>query len=92
MKLRTHARSENMTVDAEIDFSLDAGRDLGRREFKVPVDSDRVRSDIREITDYVVGELEKEFGRKFTVDDFEITNMREVFETIAFEEFLDKTN
>ena len=81
-----------MKIDARVQFiSIDAAKSIGKTYTKIPVDMDYVSANSSEVTEWVRNELEKIFGHSFNNEDFEIVNMKEILEELAYDEFLDKT-
>lgn len=57
----------------------------------VNVDKDYVEDNADSILEYVSNEMYEMFGHSFGYDDFEVTNMQELIEKLAFDEFERKT-
>lgn len=81
-----------MKIDAKITFSKEVADKLDRDWVRVPVDIDYVEATEDSIREWVMNELNEAFNRAFCYEDFEITNMDEIFEEIDFNEFENKTN
>ena len=81
-----------MKIDAKIIFSKEVADKLDRSWIRVPVDIDYVESNEDSIKEWVMNELNEVFNQAFCYEDFEITNMDEIFEEIDFNEFENKTN
>lgn len=79
-----------MKIDAKIEFSDEVANKLDRNFARVPVDIDYVEDNSSSIRTWVCNELEDMFGQAFMNDDFKITNMDELIETIKFDEFENK--
>ena len=84
-----------MKIDAKIKWLIDEP-ELNITVDKIEtvlVDADYCESDVENITQYIENELAEKYGTSFYVgqDDFVITNMDELIEDIAFDEFEDKT-
>lgn len=80
-----------MKIDANIEFSDAKAKELGQFFAQVSVDMDYVPSDAEAVKDWVLHELQSQFIKEFTLDDFTVTNMDEILEELAYDEFVDKT-
>lgn len=81
-----------MKIGASVIFNPDIAEVINAKWVTVNVDMDYVEADENDVTEYVATELEEMYGRSFSTDEFEITNMADILEDIKFDEFLDKTN
>lgn len=83
-----------MTIKANVSFlksfdELDINENTNTR---VSVDSDYVESNESDIAQWVETELEDRYGKSFVYrEDFEIDNLDELIEELAYDEFEDKT-
>lgn len=80
-----------MKIEANVALSDSKSEDYGQTYVKVSVDTDYVEGNHESIIDWVCNELEEMFGGAFCEDDFEVTNIDDIIEDIAFDEFEDKT-
>ncbi len=78
-----------MKIDACVVLSDAKAESCGVDRVKVPVDMDYVESSPFSVKEWVSFELEKMLGGTFTHDDFEIANMEDIVEDLAFDEFKD---
>lgn len=83
-----------MHIDANVSFlkSFD-GLDINENtNTRVSVDSDYVESNEPDIAQWVETELTDKYGKNFIYrEDFEIDNLDEIIEELAYDEFEDKT-
>ena len=83
-----------MHIDANVSFlkSFD-GLDINENtNTRVSVDSDYVESNESDIAQWVETELTDKYGKNFIYrEDFEIDNLDEIIEELAYDEFEDKT-
>lgn len=79
-----------MKLDAHVGFNSSIAKEIGKDSMTVTVDADYVESDESQIKDWIANELEEMFGRAIMLDDFTVTNMDELVEDIAYDEFKDK--
>ena len=77
-----------MKLEAKVSFHKPEGNVYG---CDVNVDKDHVEDNADSILEYVSNELYEMFGHSFDYDDFEVTNMQELIENLAFDEFERKT-
>ena len=80
-----------MKLDAKIEFSDAKAKELGQLFAQVTVDMDYVPSDAEAVKDWVLHELQSQFITGFMFDDFTVTNMDEILEELAYDEFKQKT-
>ena len=81
-----------MKIDAEVELSGPKEKDVGESFVKVPVDSDYVEGDADSVKEWVRNALEEKYGSVFSDEDFTITNLDDIVEDIAFDEFEQKTS
>ena len=81
-----------MKIDAKIEFCDSVAKELGKSFTTVSVDADYVTGNESDIYEWVTNELNDQFGRTFSDEDFIITNLDEIIEEINFDEFNDKVN
>jgi len=77
-----------MKIEAHVDFHKPEGDVYG---CDVDIDEDYIEDNADSILEYVSNELYEMFGHSFDYDDFEVTNMQELIEELAFDEFERKT-
>ena len=77
-----------MKIEANVSFHKPEGNVCG---CDVNIDKDYVEDNADSILEYVSNELYEMFGHSFDYDDFEVTNMQELIEELAFDEFERKT-
>lgn len=77
-----------MKLEANVSFHKPEGTVYG---CDVNIDKDYVEDNADSILEYVSNELYEMFGHSFDYDDFEVTNMQELIEELAFDEFKRKT-
>ena len=81
-----------MKIDADIELSDVKAEVCGMTHVKVPVDADYVDSNEESVNEWVANELEEMFDGSFCPNvDFTVTNMEDIIEDIAFDDFKDKT-
>ena len=76
-----------MKIDAEVELSGLKEKDVGESFVKVPVDIDYVEGDADSVKEWVRNALEEKYGSVFSDEDFTITNLDDIGEEIAFDEF-----
>ena len=81
-----------MKIDAEVELSNSKEKDIGESFVKVPVDIDYVEGDADSVKEWVRNALEEKYGSVFSDEDFTITNLDDIVEDIAFDEFEQKTS
>lgn len=81
-----------MKIDAEVELSGPKEKDVGESFVKVPVDIDYVEGDADSVKEWVRNALEEKYGSVFSDEDFTITNLDDIVEDIAFDEFEQKTS
>jgi len=81
-----------MKIDAEIELSDSKEEDYGESFVKVPVDADYVEGNADSVKEWVRNALEEKYGGAFCDEDFTITNLDNIVEDIAFDEFEQKTS
>ena len=81
-----------MKIDAEVELSGPKEKDVGESFVKVPVDIDYVEGDADSVKEWVRNALEEKCGSVFSDEDFTITNLDDIVEDIAFDEFEQKTS
>ena len=81
-----------MKIDAEVELSGPKEKDVGESFVKVPVDIDYVEGDADSVKEWVRNALEEKYGDVFSDEDFTITNLDDIVEDIAFDEFEQKTS
>ena len=81
-----------MKIDAEVELSNSKGKDVGESFVKVPVDIDYVEGNADSVKEWVRNALEEKYGDVFSDEDFTITNLDDIVEDIAFDEFEQKTS
>ena len=81
-----------MKIDAEVELSGPKEKDVGESFVKVPVDIDYVEGDADSVKEWVRTALEEKYGDAFSDEDFTITNLDDIVEDIAFDEFEQKTS
>lgn len=81
-----------MKIDAEVELSGLKEKDVGESFVKVPVDIDYVEGDADSVKEWVRNALEEKYGSVFSDEDFTITNLDDIVEDIAFDEFEQKTS
>jgi hypothetical protein len=77
-----------MKIEAHVSFYHPEGNIYG---CDVNIDKDYVEDNTASILEYVSNELYEMFGHPFDYDEFEVTNMQELIEELAFDEFERKT-
>ena len=81
-----------MNIDAKIELSDTKSKDYNKTYVKVPVDIDYVEGNEESVNEWLANVLEEMFGGSFCPSsDFTVTNMADIIEDIAFDEFKDKT-
>ena len=81
-----------MKIDAEVELSGLKEKDVGESFVKVPGDIDYVEGDADSVKEWVRNALEEKYGSVFSDEDFTITNLDDIVEDIAFDEFEQKTS
>ena len=81
-----------MKIDAEVELSDLKEKDVGESFVKVPVDIDYVEGNADSVKEWVRNALEEKYGGVFSDEDFTITNLDDIVEDIAFDEFEQKTS
>ena len=81
-----------MKIDAEVELSDSKEKDVGESLVKVPVDIDYVEGNADSVKEWVRNALEEKYGGVFSDEDFTITNLDDIVEDIAFDEFEQKTS
>jgi hypothetical protein len=81
-----------MKIDAEVELSGSKEEDLGESFIKIPVDIDYVEGNAESVKEWVRNALEEKYGGAFCDEDFTITNLDNIVEDIAFDEFEQKTS
>ena len=81
-----------MKIDAEVELSDSKEKDIGESSVKVPVDIDYVEGNADSVKEWVRNALEEKYGDAFSDEDFTITNLDDIVEDIAFDEFEQKTS
>ena len=81
-----------MKIDAEVELSDSKEKDIGESFVKVPVDIDYVEGNADSVKEWVRNALEEKYGSVFSDEDFTITNLDNIVEDIAFDEFEQKTS
>ena len=81
-----------MKIDAEVELSGPKEKDVGESFVKVPVDIDYVEGNAGSVKEWVRNALEEKYGGAFGDEDFTITNLDDIVEDIAFDEFEQKTS
>ena len=81
-----------MKIDAEVELSDSKEKDIGESFVKVPVDIDYVEGNADSVKEWVRNALEEKYGGVFSDEDFTITNLDNIVEDIAFDEFEQKTS
>ena len=81
-----------MKIDAEVELSDSKEKDIGESFVKVPVDIDYVEGNADSVKEWVRNALEEKYGDVFSDEDFTITNLDDIVEDIAFDEFEQKTS
>ena len=76
-----------MKIDAEVELSDSKEKDIGESSVKVPVDIDYVERNADSVKEWVRNALEEKYGDVFSDEDFTITNLDDIVEDIAFDEF-----
>ena len=76
-----------MKIDAEVELSGLKEKGVGESFVKVPVDIDYVEGDADSVKEWVRNALEEKYGSVFSDEDFTITNLDDIVEDIAFDEF-----
>ena len=76
-----------MKIDAEVELSDSKEKDIGESSVKVPVDIDYVEGNADSVKEWVRNALEEKYGDVFSDEDFTITNLDDIVEDIAFDEF-----
>ena len=81
-----------MKIDAKIELSDTKSKDCNQTYVRVSVDTDYVEGNEEAVNEWIANELEEMFGGSFCPGtDFAVTNMEDIIEDIAFDEFKDKT-
>ena len=81
-----------MKINAEVELSDSKEKDIGESFVKVPVDIDYVEGNDDSVKEWVRNALEEKYGDAFGDEDFTITNLDDIVEDIAFDEFEQKTS
>ena len=81
-----------MKIDAEVELSDSKEKDIGESSVKVPVDLDYGEGNADSVKEWVRNALEEKYGDVFSDEDFTITNLDDIVEDIAFDEFKQKTS
>ena len=81
-----------MKIDAEVELSDSKEKDIGESFVKVPVDIDYVEGNADSVKEWVRNALEEKYDGVFSDEDFTITNLDNIVEDIAFDEFEQKTS
>ena len=81
-----------MKIDAEVELSDSKEKDIGESFVRVPVDIDYVEGNADSVKEWVRNALEEKYGGVFSDEDFTITNLDNIVEDIAFDEFEQKTS
>jgi len=81
-----------MKIDAKVVFDDAVANEVGHNRTSVAVDMDYVEANEDAVKEWVANELEAMFGRSFANDQFTITNIDDIVESINFDEFEDKTS
>lgn len=81
-----------MKIDAEVELSDSKEKDIGESFVKVPVDIDYVEGNADSVNEWVRNALEEKYGSVFSDGDFTITNLENIIEDIASDEFEQKTS
>lgn len=81
-----------MKIDAEVELGDSKEKDVGESFVKVPVDIDYVEGNADSVKEWVRNALEEKYGGVFSDEDFTITNLDDIVEDIAFDEFEQKTS
>lgn len=81
-----------MKIDAEVELSDSKEEDYGESFVKIPVDADYVEGNAESVKEWVRNALEEKYGGAFCDEDFTITNLDNIVEDIAFDEFEQKTS
>ena len=81
-----------MKIDAEVELSDSKEKDIGESSVKVPVDIDYVEGNADSVKEWVRNALEEKYGDVVSDEDFTITNLDDIVEDIAFDEFQQKTS
>lgn len=81
-----------MKIDAEVELSDSKEEDYGESFIKIPVDADYVEGNAESVKEWVRNTLEEKYGGAFCDEDFTITNLDNIVEDIAFDEFEQKTS
>ena len=76
-----------MKIDAEVELSNSKEKGIGESFIKVPVDIDYVEGNADSVKEWVRNALEEKYGSVFSDEDFTITNLDDIVEDIAFDEF-----
>ena len=79
-----------MKIDAEVELSNSKEKGIGESFIKVPVDIDYVEGNADSVKEWVRNALEEKYGSVFSDEDFTITNLGDIVEDIAFDEFEQK--
>lgn len=80
-----------MKLDAKIEFVPSVAEELGTETATVTVDMDYVSDDEEEIKNWCAAELRETAGRELMLDEFEVANMADLKEELAYDEFKQKT-
>ena len=81
-----------MKIDAEVELGDSKEKDVGESFVKVPVDIDYVEGNADSVKEWVRNALEEKYSGVFSDEDFTITNLDDIVEDIAFDEFKQKTS
>ena len=79
-----------MKIDAEVELNASKEEDYGESFIKIPVDIDYVEGNEESVIEWVRNALEEKYHGVFCDEDFTITNLEDIVEDIAFDEFQDK--
>ncbi len=79
-----------MKIQAIVEFPRPVGDCEVGDSIHVDVDEDYVEGTPEAVIEWVRQELESMFMKPFWDEDFTVTNLKEVVETISFDEFIDK--
>ena len=80
-----------MKLEANVEFVDNAVEKAGCQKTAVWIDSDYVESTYAEVVHAVEDALWKKFKKSFTGLDFKVTNIDDIVEDLAYDEFKDKT-
>lgn len=80
-----------MKIQADVLFTKQVNDVRPNDRAFVNVDADYVEDNEEEVNEWVADELFNMFGFSFNFDEFEVTNMKDILEDLAFDEFQSKT-